>query len=228
MSHSLLVGSHLASLEGGVLADDDDAAHALLDAATSFARSNRVSYIIIRGGSATRGGREVTLARPIVSLMDGIEGAWDARGQDRRREARRARDAGVVVDENWARLDEWYAMYSRRMRDLGTPVEGFEFFDAMRKSMGKDFHLVVVTISGRVAGGALVISTNYTWAYLYGVTERGDAPVSAALFWSMIERASQAGAEILDLGASAAGTGADVFKRRWADRTRGPACRGCL
>ena len=221
LSRSRFTGVHLATMEGGAVARNHIVSTVLFGAAMQRAREWKAQYLLVRGGFAPGAPtRTMCLARHVVDLDNGSAGVWRTLANDRRRKVRLAERAGVEIVRDDGALKAWYALYARRMKELGTPVESRSFFDAMRRHLGDAFCLLAARREARLVAGMICLRMPGRWTYAYGARDTRDrVHANDLLFWRAIETAALAGARLLDLGASMAGSGADTYKRRWGQRT---------
>ena len=140
-SRSPLTGRHISSLEDGVLALTTEAASALLTEARSLRDRTGSRYLQIRGGMVDRAA-DVTqpTVRTVIETAEPVETLWTAVKKKTRWAVRQAeqQDLSVAYDAELAHLSDFYAVYAAHMRDLGTPVFGFEMFAAIVKHLGRD------------------------------------------------------------------------------------------
>lgn len=221
-SRSPFTGRHLGTLEGGVLSNERLVADALIRRASERSAELGSRYLLIRGGRhPPPDSASVVLRRFLIDSAGGADAAWESLSSNQRNKIRKAGKRGLAVDHDDGALEEFYGVYARRMRDLGTPVEGLPYFDALRRTFGRRFRLHVARVDGRVVGGMICISGGRFWSWLYGASEEAVFHLfpNESLLWSILQAAASDGAETLDMGASAPESGAATFKGRWATRT---------
>src|SRR5690349_694491 len=133
---SRLFGHYFVSLPYfnycGILADDDEARHALADSAERAARDASADHVELRHLGPVNGVSwrvktakdELFLDLPdtAAALMTGLRPKVRGRIRRPQKEGVTARVGGVEL------LDGFYTVFARNMRDLGTPVYGRSFF----------------------------------------------------------------------------------------------------
>jgi len=127
---SHLFGNYMVSLPyfnyGGVLADDEQVKQVLLDKATEIAKDQCVDHIESRDLKSL--GRDWKCRQDKVlmylALPDTENELWKALGSKCRAQIKRLdREDNIEIIQGGAELvDEFYAVFARNMRDLGTPV----------------------------------------------------------------------------------------------------------
>src|SRR5262249_31018963 len=134
---SLVFGRFLVSMPylnyGGVLADDDKIGQLLIDRAATLADNLDVRYLELRHERAIAHPRLVDRPGHKVHMQlrlpktPGI--LWDSLPSKVRNQIRKGQKGGLSVVWGGAELlDQFYAVFCRNMRDLGTPVYGQALF----------------------------------------------------------------------------------------------------
>ena len=150
---SLLFGRFLVSLPylntGGVLADDEKIAMALIDRAVELADRLKVRHLELRHEKPIEHpALTQTLTTKVhmrLALPSGSERLWKDFDPKVRNQIRKGEKAGLTV--HWGSrelLGEFYAVFARNMRNLGTPVFGRKLFDSILLEFAGDAELCVV------------------------------------------------------------------------------------
>jgi FemAB-related protein (PEP-CTERM system-associated) len=220
---SLLFGNALIStpfcVYGGVIANDPQAAEALLCAAVQLARELGVEYLELRNlrpGPARFATKTlyVTFRKEILSTD---EANLAAIPRKQRAMVRKGIDAGLAasVDEKTGRF---YAAYSESVRNLGTPVFARSYFDILKQTFAQDCE--ILTITG--AGGAVVASVMSFYFrdevlpyYGGGTTLARAVKGNDFMYWELMCRARARGVRIFDYGRSKHDSGSYDFKVHW-------------
>jgi FemAB-related protein (PEP-CTERM system-associated) len=110
---------------GGLLADDAEAAAALVDAATTAARAFGASHVELRHVARQREElpcRQHKL-RMALDLPASSEALWTGLDRKIRNQVRKAQKEGLTVTAGGGELvEDFYDVFARNMRDIGTPV----------------------------------------------------------------------------------------------------------
>ncbi len=229
LTKSPIFGCYLTSMAflnyGGVLADRVDAYHALLAAAAETARQAGAGHIELRQGDRIETDWPMRLRKVSMRLSlppDG-ETLWTSYPSKLRSQIRRARKEGMKVDLGGLELlDDYYRVFARCMRDLGTPVYGKKFFRLIIETFPKEVRLCVVSLNGLALAAGL----------LYGFRDRLEIPWAAAdrrynrlapnmlLYGSVLEFACREGFREFDFGRSSVDSRTYRFKQQWGARPR--------
>ena len=221
---SRLFGRFLVSVPflnyGGVLASDAAAADALMARARDLAQGFGASHVELRHVSRQFAGlpsraHKLKLTRLLPTTSEAL---WSAVDRKVRNQVRKAQKDGLTAQTGRAELiADFYAVFSRNMRDLGTPVYPKSLFDETVRLFSHDVHVYVVRL-GRVPVAASIAlrfkdSIIVPWASSLRAY-RQHCP-NMLLYWTMLEHASQLGVRTFDFGRSTRGAGTHQFKLQW-------------
>src|SRR5262249_6647965 len=135
-----------------------------------------------------------------------------------RSQVRKGRKNGLTV--HWGQADllgDFYAVFSRNMRDLGTPVYSRALCAGVLGQFPDRAEVCVVRGAGRPRAGAVLL---HGW----GVTEVPSASslrkynrlsANMLLYYHLLERAVERGQDVFDFGRSTPGSGTYRFKEQW-------------
>lgn len=224
---SWLFGRALSSLPyvnyGGILADSSAVAEALVGAASALAAERRLDHVVLRHRARVVPAlpartHKVTM---ILELQPDASRMWDALDRKVRNQIRKAEKSNLEgVAGGVELLDEFYAVFARNMRDLGTPVYGRALFAEILAAQPADARLHVVRLSGQPIACALT----------YGYGNTLEVPSASSLrehralcpnhlmYWSMIQHAIASGRTRFDFGRSTPGDGTYAFKEQWGGK----------
>ncbi|HVB99770.1 MAG TPA: FemAB family XrtA/PEP-CTERM system-associated protein [Candidatus Dormibacteraeota bacterium] len=221
---SRLFGSFLTSVPylnaGGTLAVDEQARDALTGEAIELARRRKARYLELRyrtdpGLHLPTRCHKVAMVLPLPSDPEAM---WAGLPHKVRTDIRKGMKANLEAEfagEEF--LDDFYAVFARNMRDLGTPVYGRQFFSTILRLFPEDAHICRV----RCQGATIAVS------FLIGYRETLEAVWSASrydylamrpnmfLYWSILRFAAERGFRCFDFGRSTIGSGTHQFKKQW-------------
>ena len=221
---SLIFGRAMSSLPyvnyGGVLSDSPAIAGSLVERAAAIAAERGLSYVVLRHRrqclpSLPARTHKVTMVLPL--LGDATQ-MWNALDRKVRNQVRKAEKSGLTaVNGRHELLDDFYSIFTRNMRDLGTPVYGRRLFAEILEREPVDAQLHIVRLEGQPIAGALT----------YGYGNTMEVPSASSLkehralcpnhlmYWTMIQRAIEQGRKRFDFGRSTPGDGTFLFKEQW-------------
>jgi hypothetical protein len=219
-SASRLTPRHVATLEGGTIADDAEAAEALYRAAAGEMVSRGGAYLLIRGGLAPSQppAGTVEVVHTVIETGRPLDEIWRRVQKKTRWAFRQCQDLAFTVgDRDRAALTDFHAVFANHQRRLGTPAPGVAFFEALLKHLGADLKLFMVHRGSRLVGGMLCAAEASGWSSLYvGLEEEArDTHAGYFLYGKVIEWMSLNGVPRFDLGRSTPHLGVHQFKRKW-------------
>jgi serine/alanine adding enzyme len=224
--HTWLFGRFLVSLpylnSAGVVADDQGVARCLIAEAVRLADRLRVKYLELRHERVLEDpsftdhvNGKVHMRLPLPSTAGTL---WDGFDAKVRNQVRKGQRNGLSAQWGGEELlPEFYEVFSRNMRDLGTPVYGRALFHSILRQFSGDAELCVVRARERAVAAALLL-------HGHGVTEVPSASslkqfnrtnANMLLYWNLLQRAVERGQSVFDFGRSTPGSGPFNFKAQW-------------
>jgi serine/alanine adding enzyme len=221
---SRLFGNFLVSVPyfnyGGVLADSSGARRALLAAAIGVARERGAGHIELRHRDEPEVDwpvREDKVSM-LLDLPDTEEALWRSFTSKLRAQIRRPEKEGAVTRQGGAELvGDFYAVFARNMRDLGTPVYPKGFFETIVSTFPGEAKLFVVDLEGKPVAAGLTLAHGSTLEIPWASSLREANPfgVNMLLYWSVLRDATRRGFGRFDFGRCSEGSGTHKFKRQW-------------
>lgn len=207
----------------GPLADDEDAVSALAASAEQIARETRVKYLEMRSIEPFSSGSTLktktfkqTFHLPLAASPETV---WASFSQETRTKIRKALAAGCRISVGGREyLDDFYFVFCRRMRDLGSPVYAKKFFAKVLEIFSERALIVRIESAADdpVAAGIVIFDgrrAEIPWSA--AVQEGFDAYAAYAMFWRGILESIRRGCALFDFGTSNEGSGTAEFKMRW-------------
>ncbi|MEM7610326.1 MAG: FemAB family XrtA/PEP-CTERM system-associated protein [Pseudomonadota bacterium] len=226
---SRLFGDFMVSMPylnyGGLLANNDAARDALIEAMRALGNESGVSHIELRHTVAEMGGlpaREDKVAM-VLELPESIDALGKAIGSKRRSQVRRPlREDPEIRVGGGELVPLFYQVFARNMRDLGTPVYCQSFFTAICEMFPNDTKIVAITIAGQPAAAAFLIGhrgqLEIPWAST--VRDYNRISINMLLYWEVLRFAIEAGYQHFDFGRSTVDAGTYRFKKQWGAEPR--------
>lgn len=221
---SRLFGNFLVSVPfvnyGGLLCESREAEEALLEAAETLRASCSAEHVELRHiGSSVPGlpAREhkVTMVLPLAA---DAELQWTGFNAKLRNQVRKAEKNGLTCRAGGRELlDDFYTVFARNMRDLGTPVYGKEFFGNVLADLPDASRILVVALDGKTIAAGIVTWYRQTmempWASSIG--DYKSLCPNNLLYWEAIQFAIGKGCSSFDFGRSTPNEGTFNFKKQW-------------
>ena len=218
---SRLFGRFLVSLPfvnyAGVLAEEPAVARALLDRSAELAGARACSHVELR--HMRRRFDQLPVKQHKVTMWLPIgPGMWDILDRKVRNQVRKAQKSNLIAVRGGAELvPEFYRVFTRNMRDLGTPVYSRDLFERVLALFPGRAHIVVVRLGTRpiAAGVSLRTRTGVEVPWASSIREFNHLCPNHLLYWTFIEAAVAEGADRFDFGRSTPGEGTYKFKEQW-------------
>lgn len=137
-----------------------------------------------------------------------------------RSQVRRPQKEGVTMAFGHDEVDAFFHVYSRNMRDLGTPTQPRRFFRAIAEAFPDDCTFAVAYLRGApvAAGCGFTAGGEFSMAWGSSLRECSREAPNMLMYWASIERAAQAGVPLFNFGRSSPGSGTWRFKMQWSGR----------
>ena len=231
MIKNRLFGTFLVSLPfvdfGGVIADSQQIASLLIDKAIEIAEKTSVNFIelrnlkIIEKSMLVNSQRKVTF---ILLLSSNAESIWkNSFSQNVRNKVRKAEKNLLISSGNdYEYIYQFYEIFCRNMRDLGTPVHPIEFFKNIMEEFPHHIKVFTATYKDKVIGAKLVLFYKDTMFFAFHSSFRTHfkfAP-NNFLYWAAIKYACERGYKYCNMGRSTINSGPYEFKKQWGPEIR--------
>ncbi len=222
---SLLFGHYLVSMPfvnyGGPLGERSAvralAAHARARADDDGARLLELRSRIELPLDLPASHRKITV---VLDLPDTPEALQRSLGAKLRSQVRRPAKEGVTVRFGADQVAPFFEVFSRHMRDLGTPTQPRRLFEAIAEAFGPDAWFGCAYLADRpIAAGAGFRwgdEVEMTWAS--SLVEFNRIAPNMMLYWSFMERGIAEGLARFNFGRCTPGSGTHRFKRQWGGR----------
>lgn len=209
---------------GGALGDSQECENLLIERANSLAGELGVSHAEYRDDIERQGMPcRMDKVNMILDLPGTPDALWDALGAKLRAQIKRpSRERPTVRRGGQDCLDDFYHVFSRNMRDLGTPVYSKEFFRSILSVFSRYAAIMVISINGKPVSGAFLMKhgrmLEIPWAST--IADFNHTAVNMLLYWETLKYAIESGCDRFDFGRSSIESGTYRFKQQWGARPR--------
>ena len=218
---SRLFGNTLTSLPflnyGGVLAANSEAAQALVTAARREGEARHCGHVELRHIAAQF--PHLPSKRHKVSMRLTLGPTlWADLDRKVRNQVRKAEKSGLVAERGGEELvGDFYKVFARNMRDLGTPVYSRHLFEEVLRTFPQRSLLHVVRLKGEpvAAGFTYRTSTMVQLPWASSIRAYNSLCANVMLYWDAIQFAQSSGAATFDMGRSTPNEGTFKFKAQW-------------
>jgi FemAB-related protein (PEP-CTERM system-associated) len=225
---SWLFGDFMVSMpyfnSGGAIANNLSIEQKLMQAANNHAENLDIEHIeyrddIVREGLPVR----TEKVNMILSLPDTHQKLWNTFTSKLRSQIRRPqREKTQVTFGGKECLDDFYTVFARNMRDLGTPVYGKSFFNKILQKFAEHSKIVVVRMEEKPVAAAFLLGYNNTleipWAST--IKDVNHLSMNMLLYWEVLKFAIENQYRYFDFGRSSKASGTFRFKQQWGAKPK--------
>lgn len=205
---------------GGLVADSQEAATALLGAAQGCAGHLRAAHIELRHVAGVelpwpKKDHKVSMRLELPQRFDDLMKSFTPK---LRSQVRRGEKEGMIARTGGMELlDDFYKVFARNMRDLGTPVYEKNFFGEMLRMFPKEARLCCIYLQDQVLAGGFLYGFKHTVEIPWASSDRRYARMAPnmMLYGAVLKYACEQGYRIFDFGRSSKESGTYRFKEQW-------------
>lgn len=218
---SVVFGHYLVSMPflnyGGPLGTDAGI-RAVTDAACELANSTGVTLLELRSRrelpiDLPASHRKITVILPLKRTPEETFKAFDAK---LRSQIRKPGKEGVTVRFGPDQVRPFFTVFSRHMRDLGTPTQSLRLFEAIAETFADAWFACAYLGGVPVAGGCgFRFGTEFEMTWASSLREYNRQAPNMLLYWSFMERAIAEGLTEFNFGRCTPGSGTHRFKSQW-------------
>jgi len=134
-----------------------------------------------------------------------------------RKKIRKAEKLSAIEVHTGDYLSEWYSLYAKNLKSMGTPPHPISFWKAYLEEGEGCAKLIAYVINETViAGGIITFTKNQTELVMSASNEFAKSnQVNMLLYWRTIEAAYEFGSRKVSFGRSSYGSSGDEYKAQW-------------
>lgn len=219
---SLLTGRNVATLPGGLCAENAAVARMLIARGRELAAARNAQRLLLQD---SRHSWDADLHSSqeheawLLHVEPSEEAMMSSIHRNIRRQIRMAQRNELVarVDRTGELLGDFYSVLSRFTHQVGTPVFGLNFLQNIVEAFPDGFNIVVVYKDNAPIGGYFQLEMGTTMYGVWGAALRDYLslrPVYLA-YWTILADCIARGFQQLDMGRSAKDSNASKFKAQW-------------
>jgi serine/alanine adding enzyme len=207
------------STEAGILYNNEEVKKELLNRARKLTDDHDLDYLEIRQEKYLGEGwdKKDYYYHLKLKLDRNPEVIWNNADQKMRNAVRKARKEGLTTDKGLKYFKDFYRIYSKNMRDLGTPVDNKEFFKQILRQFNRDVDIIVSKYNGKVIGAIFLLKhkkmIKSEWAS--SLRKYFGLNPNQLMYWRAIEDACRSGYDVFDFGRSMESDGTYLFKKKF-------------
>lgn len=210
---------------GGVLANNKEVEIALLDEACQQAKQHKVERLEVRGlyerpvdaapWQTNKDKASMWLALPSNHCSGTLLSQFKAKLRSQIKKGYTDKVTTKIGGKEL--LKDFYAVFARNMRDLGTPVYGINLFAEILNSLGNKAQIVLVYHDNKPASCAFLIQSGTRMEIPWASTIRdyNQYNLNMVLYWEVLKLACERECDIFDFGRSSIDAPTYKFKKQW-------------
>jgi serine/alanine adding enzyme len=234
-------GAYLVSLpymtRAGICVNSPAARETVLEAIREKARELRAGFVELRELAAGAPPEHIPSNHEHIEMLLTLPEDWHHYEKEiapRLRQVKKARQAGLTLKRGREveLLNDFYAVFSRRMKELVFPVYPKKYFRLILETFVSETELLLVYDQKKPLGGMLLFRFNGVLSAPYVATLIAGqaAQPNQLLYHEAIHRAWTEGYRLFDFCRSQVGSGTFNFKSQWKAKPRAlvyhyPVCR---
>jgi FemAB-related protein (PEP-CTERM system-associated) len=212
---------------GGILADNNEVHTCLLNQAIQFCKEQNITVFDNRSSIKSETLLDIenlpaTKVRMLMQLPEDSDALFSGFKSKLRSQIRKSEKNGLTAKTGNSShfVNEFYQVFTRNMRDLGSPVHSKKWFEHIISSYGEDAIIATVYSENQVVGAGIVLF-NGNKACIPWASTNSDfnrlAP-NMLLYWTLLKYVNDRGCKEFDFGRSTIGEGTFKFKSQWGAR----------
>ena len=225
---SHLFGHFLVSMpyfmEGGAIADHPDIEQILMQHADHYASSRGVDHIEYRDNKPRS---ELPVRQDkvnmILALPDSRTELWAGFTSKLRAQIKRSnRENPKIRFGGKEYLDDFYKVYARNMRDLGSPPHSKEFIQNILDKFTDNSRIIMLYMNNRPVATGFLLDDGKTMGIPLASTIRDVNPLSInmLMYSEVLKFAIEKGFRYFDFGRSTRDSGTFRFKQQWGAQAK--------
>lgn len=220
---SRLFGNLLVSMpyfqRAGTVADNLQVEDALLTEANKHAKILDIEHIEYRDDISRQSMPVLShKVNMVLELPDSKELLWKSFTSKLRSQIKRPqREETTTTIGGIELLDDFYRVYARNMRDLGSPLHSKALIKNILQKFPDNSWLVVIKLNGRAVAGGFLLAYKDTMEIPLASTIRdvNRFSINMLLYWQILQFSIESGYRHFDFGRSTKGAGTYRFKKQW-------------
>jgi len=224
---SALFGRFLVSLPylnyGGVVSETPEVKTQLVAEACCCARELGATHVELRHIAGVdldwpKKDHKVSMRRDLPQRYDDLMKAFSPK---LRAQIRRGEKEGMTTEVGGQNLlGDFYEVFARNMRDLGTPVYGKQFFTEILRTFPKDAKICAVKFEGKAVAAGFIYGFRNMLEIPWASSDKRYARFAPnmLLYGSVLRYACEQGYRVFDFGRSSKNSGTYRFKEQWGGK----------
>jgi len=221
---SRIFGAHLCSLPyfdtSGIVAKDEYSHDEIVKAAYQILVDERADWLELRHDEPNINHIPNRQDKVTMHLFLPSEAAelWDKFNPKVRNQIRKAQKAGLKVKTGGKELlKNFYQVYTRNMRDLGSPPHSVKFYNLITELFPDKIRLYIVYLNSQPIAASFTLTDKQAMRVPWAGSDWRYRKLNAnmLLYWEMLAEGCRLGLSYFDFGRSTRDSGTYTFKKQW-------------
>ena len=208
---------------GSVCCENDDIGNALINEAIDIGKNLSVGYCEFRNFKNMNAHENFNCMKEystfVLDLSNGVEHIWKNMSRKVRNMIRKGEKSNLKfkVEVSGDAISDFYEIYSKNMRDLGTPVHDYKFFNNIYKIFPENVFIAKVELNGKLISSLYLLKFKDMLLSGWGSSLIGFLKYAPNdfMYWNSIKYACKNNLLWFDFGRSPVNSGSYKFKERW-------------
>ncbi len=210
---------------GNLLADNTEIEKQLFNKAITIGRDINVNIIELRGGTVKTifktipfpVEKKTSKVRMLLELPGSSEELLQNFKSKLRSQIKKAEKNGLSFKLSSHKVDDFYAVFSHNMHDLGSPVHAKTWFEKIIKYFGNSAKIGMVYQNDIAVGTGIILRVGHRMSIPWASTIRAYNHLgpNMLLYWNFLKFAVDNGCTNFDFGRSTPNEGTYRFKKQW-------------
>ena len=207
---------------GGVCADSTVIEDQIIGRAVDLTKNSLADYLELRGfhnnSMLVSNMGYVTF---ILKLNRDSDVIWNGFNNKLRNAIRKSMKYNLTAESDGS-VRDFFSVYARNMRDLGTPSHSLSFFSMLKSVFPDQLRVLNLRHEDRIIAGLLLLYFKDMVIAGWAASDRryrGFNP-NNLLYWTAIKTSCERGYKFFDFGRSISGSGTYKFKKPWGSDIR--------
>ncbi len=216
---TFLLSSPFNNFSGIIYSQNDELYHLFIAEAKKTAKKYNAQYVEIRQLNENKLNlpERSNFVSMFLTLNSDIKTVWEKSLNSKvRNQVRKSEQNNLYFIEN-DRIENFYPIYCKNMRDLGSPTFPLSFFKNIEFYFKQNIEILSVTYEGRTIASMLTIKWGkyFSDPWASSLKEYNFLNPNNFLYWNAIKKAVNERYEVFDMGRSTIDTGTYHFKKQW-------------
>lgn len=218
---NLLFGRKIVSVPfapyGGVIGENKAIEDLLIKHAVNITNESNADYLELRFN--TPKDTDLILNNKYMTLLLKLdkepEIVWNKFNNKVRNAVRKSIKTKLEISDG--QVKDFYNIYSKNLRDLGTPPHDRKFFEIVKSEFGTEMEIIMVRHISKPIASAILLKFKNTVISGWAASDRNYSELNPNnfLYWNAIKDSCEKGYDFFDFGRSLNDSGTYKFKKAW-------------